>query len=339
MTGPAPEKAVLVNKARELGFEACGIARVSNWPHHDYFEQWLDQGRAGDMASWMGRSRETRKEPRRWFPDARSVIVLMMNYHQKEPRRRGRIAKYALGCDYHDLISRRLKELDRWLTEFGGEQRWAVDTSPLLEKPAAVAAGLGWQGKSTIFIHRRLGTWTFLAEVFTTLRLIPDPEEVDHCGSCRRCIDVCPTQAITGPYQLDARRCISYLTIEHKGPIPEEFRRSIGDHLFGCDDCLDVCPWNRWAQATPEPHLQQITRPDLVEMLDWSDEQFRRAFRGTPIFRLKRGRWLRNICVVLGNGGDLKDLPHLEKACQDSDALVQEHARWAVNEIRLRHPG
>lgn len=321
---------------RELGFDFCGVAAPASPPYADHFDVWLERGKAGDMTPWMGRDPEVRKNPARLLPGAQSLIVLGLNYFQPEPDRRGRIAKYALGRDYHDWIPQKLKQLDGWLQDKGGTQRIAVDTSPILEKPAAVAAGLGWQGKSTIFIHRKLGTWSFLAEVLTTLKFYADPPGRDHCGSCTRCIDVCPTRAITGPYQLDARRCISYLTIEHKGAIPEEFRRAIGDHLFGCDDCLDVCPWNRWAQKTPISELEAIRRPDLVWMLGWDDSTFREAFRGTPIFRLKRSRWLRNICVVLGNVGTRQDLPALEKAAHDEDEMVREHARWAVGEIRAR---
>jgi len=333
---PCMESQALKSKALELGFELCAVGPVASPPYAEYFSEWLGHGKAADMETWMGRQPEIRQNPAALFPAAQSLIVLGMNYYQPEPERRGRIAKYALGRDYHDLISQRLQEMDDWLSEQGGSQRKAVDTSAILEKPAAVLAGLGWQGKSTILPHPRWGTWMFLAELWTTLKFQLDTEMKNHCGSCTRCIDVCPTQAITAPYQLDARRCISYLTIEHKGPIPIEYRRAIGDHLYGCDDCLDVCPWNRWAQKTREAGLDPIQRPDLTEMLDWSDETFRSQFRGTPIFRLKRPRWLRNICVVLGNIGGEQDLPALTRAAQDPDPLVAEHATWAINEINNR---
>ena len=330
------ESRELKNKALDLGFDLCAIGPVETSPYADYFSEWLEQGCAAGMESWMGRDPEIRKNPAALLPSAKSIIVLGMNYYQPEPERRGRIAKYALGRDYHDLISQRLQQMDDWLSIQGGTQRKAVDTSAILEKPAAVMAGLGWQGKSTILIHPRWGTWMFLAELLTTLDFQRDSEMNDHCGSCTRCIDICPTQAITGPYQLDARRCISYLTIEHKGPIPIEYRRAIGDHLYGCDDCLDVCPWNRWAQKSREADFDPIPRPDLTEMLDWSDATFRSQFRGTPIFRLKRPRWLRNICVVLGNVGDAKDLPALVRAAEDPDPIIAEHALWAINEINGR---
>jgi len=329
-------KRELLGYASKLGFDFCGVAAPVPPPHSDYLDGWLERGEAGDMTAWMGRDPEARKNPTTLLPGAQSLIVLGINYFHPEPDRRGRIAKYAMGRDYHDWIPQKLKHIDTWLQKKGGTQRVVVDTSPILEKPAAVAAGLGWQGKSTIFIHRKYGTWSFLAEVLTTLKLPPDPPEEDHCGSCTRCIDVCPTQAITGPYQLDARKCISYLTIEHKGSIPVELRKAIGDHLFGCDDCLDVCPWNRWAQKTKVSELEAIPRPDLVEMLGWDDATFRNAFRGTPVFRLKRPRWLRNICVVLGNVGTRQDLPALEKAARDDDQMVREHAQWAIGEIQAR---
>ncbi|MEM6885645.1 MAG: tRNA epoxyqueuosine(34) reductase QueG [Verrucomicrobiota bacterium] len=330
------ETRALKAKALDLGFDLCAIGPVAASPHADYLSEWLEQGRAADMEPWMGRNPEVRKNPAALLPEARSLVVLGMNYYQPEPELRGRIAKYALGKDYHDLIPERLEQLDDWLAAQGGVQRKAVDTSAILEKPAAVTAGLGWQGKSTILIHPKWGTWMFLAELLTTLDFQTDPEIKNHCGSCTRCIDACPTGAITGPYQLDSRRCISYLTIEHKGAIPIQYRRAIGDHLYGCDDCLDVCPWNRWAQKTREATFDPIPRVDLTDMLGWSDDTFRNEFRGTPIFRLKRPRWLRNICVVLGNIGGANDLPALKQAADDPDPLVSEHAKWAINEINGR---
>jgi epoxyqueuosine reductase len=205
-----------------------------------------------------------------------------------------------------------------------------------MEKPIAVMAGLGWQGKNTLLIHSQHGPWLMLGSILTELEIPNDSPSNDHCGTCTRCLDACPTQAFPQPYVLDSRRCLAYLTIEHPGPIPEEFRPLLGDRLFGCDECLEVCPWNRHAQQSRELSLSPIPRADLSEMLDWDEPRFRKEFRGTPIFRLKRNRWLRNICTVLGNIGTENDLPSLEKATQDQDPLVREHAQWGKNQIMQR---
>jgi epoxyqueuosine reductase len=328
--------AELKAEALRLGFDLCGIASVQQAANGEYFQQWLDDGKAGDMTSWLSKDPVARANPATLMPEARSVIVLGLNYYQPPAARRGRISMYALGRDYHDIIPPKLDALDLWLQQHGGSQRRAVDTSALMEKPLAVSAGLGWLGKSTMLIQQKFGTWVFLAELITSLELTADQSAKDHCGSCTRCIDACPTGAITAPYQMDARRCIAYLTIEHKGGIPLELREKIGDHLFGCDDCLSVCPWNRWAQQTREAALTAIPRPDLREMLYWDDARFRREFRGTPVFRLKYNRWLRNICVVLGNTGTRDDLPALNHAAAGSDPLIAEHAAWAIGQINNR---
>lgn len=322
-------------RALGLGFDACGIAAVEAASHGEYFLKWLEEGRAGEM-DWMERGVQERLDPGRLLEGARSMIVLGMNYYQPAPAGRGRIATYALGGDYHDLMWARMREFERWLGEKGGVQRSFADTAPVLEKPMAQTAGLGWQGKSTLLIHEKWGTWLFLGEVLTTLSLAADQPEGDHCGKCTRCMDACPTQAITGPYQLDARRCIAYLTIEHRGSIPLEFREAIGDRVYGCDECLTVCPWNRWAQETRESHFAARELPDLRVMLGWSDAEFRSRFRGTPIFRLKSPRWRRNICVVLGNIGTEEDIPALEQAADRGEPLVREHALWALEKIRGR---
>lgn len=325
---------------RSLGFEVCGVTSADPVRGADYLQDWIESGQAGDMTGWLGRDVPKRADPQALLPGAQSVIVAGINYWQEPPERRGRIATYALGRDYHNVIADRLKQLDAFLQAKGGQQRIAVDSSSLMEKPAAVRAGLGWMAKSTMLLHRKWGTWLFLAEVLTTLPLKADPtEEPDHCGKCTRCINVCPTRAITAPYQLDARKCIAYLTIEHKGSIPLEYRAAIGDHLFGCEECLTVCPWNRWAQQTREAAFEPVPRPDLREMLAWDDARFREEFRGTPIFRLKRDRWLRNVCVVLGNIGAREDLPALRAATQDSSELVREHAAWAIERIDARCAG
>ena len=262
-----------------------------------------------------------------------------MNYYQPDPDRAYRIAKYALGDDYHNMMLRRLKKLCRVMREtYESVQRPYVDTGPLLEKPIAQAAGLGWQGKSTILIEPKRGTWSFLANIVTTLDLPTATEPVkDRCGTCTRCIDVCPTQAITAPYQLDATRCISYLTIEHDGPIPEHYRELIGDRLYGCDECLDVCPWNKWAEPTVEASFLPRDFPDLRTMLTWDEATFRSKMQGSPMRRLKLHRFRRNICVVLGNVGTQEDLGALSAlVASNEDSMVSEHAAWAIQGIQTR---
>jgi epoxyqueuosine reductase len=319
-----------------LGFDACYITPAGESPHYDSFEQWILEGKHGQM-DWLAREPERRKNTGNLLPECRSVILTGTNYFQTAPPQRGKIATYALGQDYHDLLGERLRTLCSWMeSRAGGRHRPFVDTSAVMEKPLAMQAGLGWQGKNTMLIHRRMGNWLSLGGILSSLELSEDKPETDHCGSCHRCIDACPTGAITAPYQLDARRCIAYLTIEHKGPIPLEYRKAIGDRLFGCDDCLSICPWNRWAQESREAHFQPIPRPELREMLQWDDATFRKHYRGSPIFRLKHPRWLRNICVVLGNIGTGEDLPSLQTLAGHTDPLIQEHALWAIGEIRLR---
>jgi len=328
-------KQALRAQALELGFSVMGVAPVQPELRRAYFLQWLAEGQHAEMA-WMARDPERRLDPQQVLPEARCIIACGFNYYQPEPRRRGRIAKYALGKDYHNLILKRLKQLCTTLRGWDGINRPYVDTGPLLEKPIGAAAGLGWQSKNTLVINPQQGQYLFLGMILTSVELPEDSAPRDRCGSCTRCIDICPTQAITAPYQLDARRCIAYLTIEHQGSIPLEFRRAIGDHLFGCDECLDVCPWNRWAQATREEKFAARTYPDLREMLDWTHDDFHAATAGTPIRRLKLPRWKRNICVVLGNTGDAHDLPALERAAADPDPMIAEHAHWAIQEIRNR---
>jgi epoxyqueuosine reductase len=268
-------------------------------------------------------------------------VVLALNYFQGPgPSKKGyRIARYAWNEDYHDLIQAKLKTLDAWMSQQGGTQRYYVDTGPVLERDFASEAGLGWGGKSTMQIHRQLGTWFFLAELITTLDLAPDPSAKDLCGKCTRCLDACPTQAITAPRRMDARRCISYLTIEHKGSIPEEFRRAMGDRIYGCDDCLTACPWNKFAQQSHEAVFQarqSVFQQRLVDFLSLSDEAFRALFAKSPIKRIKRPAFLRNVCVALGNTGTAEDLAALEKLTADDHPLIAEHATWAVQEIQRR---
>jgi epoxyqueuosine reductase len=328
-------KQALKSEATRLGFGACGVATAGRVPHAAYFLHWLEEGCHGDMA-WMARDPERRLELERVLPGVRSVVLVALNYYQPAEPGLGRMARYALGKDYHDWMEPRLEELAAFLARHGGVQKAYVDTGPVLEKSWAAQAGFAWQGKSTMALHPRLGTWFFIGTLLTTLALPPDPPLKDHCGRCTLCIDACPTGAITGAYQLDARRCIAYLTIEHKGPIPEVFREAIDDRLYGCDECLEVCPWNRWAVATRESHFQEIVRPDLRTMLRWNESEFRAHFRGSPVLRLKLERWKRNVSVVLGNRGNADDLPALEAARVSGGPLVAEHASWAIDRIHQR---
>ena len=301
----------------------------------EYYLKWIDEKQHGTMA-WMERNNERRLNPKNILPEARSILMVGLNYYQDDPPMRGRIAKYALGKDYHKLMYKRLKQLCSWMRDQGGDQKPYVDTGPLLEKPIAAEAGLGWMGKSTLLLHRKHGTFLFLGAIVTTLKLDADPIDQDHCGSCTRCLDVCPTNAFPAPYQLDATRCISYLTIEHHGSIPVEFRDAIGDRIYGCDECLDVCPWNRWAQITREIKFHFPGLPDLAETLNWDEATFVDRFQGTPIARLKLPRWKRNVCVVLGNIGTTEDLSALQREADGEDEMIVEHASWAIHKIQSR---
>ncbi len=326
--------------AADLGFDDCRIAAAGRATHADAFERWIADGCHGGMG-WLERNPHRRTDPREVLPGCRSVVTLALNYYPgSNPPSGYRIARYAWNDDYHDLIEAKLKALHETMTGLGGEQRYYVDTGPVLERDFATDAGLGWNGKSTVQIHRRLGAWFFLAELLTTLELEPDAPFGDHCGKCTRCLDACPTHAITAPHRVDARRCISYLTIENKGAIPEEFRRAIGDRLYGCDECLEVCPWNRFAQISQETtfHAREaifdLSARDIILL---EQEDFSRIFKGSPIKRIKLPRLKRNACVVLGNTGTPDDLPVLREAAAGPDPLVAEHAAWAITEITRRH--
>ncbi len=295
--------------------------------------------------SYMGRGEENRGDPQEVLRGAKSIVVLALNYFHREETRRpmhaatGKIARYAWGDDYHDVVAAKLDKIDKFLRDFGGQQKCYVDTGPILERDHAARAGIGWHGKSTMLIDRRLGTWFFLGEILTTLDLPADSPQRDRCGTCERCITACPTGAITTPHRLDARRCISYLTIELKGSIPLEFRPLIGNRIFGCDDCLDACPWNRFAQASRETAFsarRSTTGMPLREYLRLSDAEFRSLFRSSPIKRVKRRGFLRNVCVALGNVGDASDLPALECAAAGPEPLIAEHAAWAITRIQQR---
>ncbi len=326
--------------AHELGFDDCRISRAKEATHAEEYRQWVADGCAGDM-KWLERNIDRRVDPAQIIEHASSVVSLALNYlpAKNHPDVDYRIARYAWNEDYHHIIEDKLKEMNLAMEELGGTQRYYSDTGPVLERDFANDAGLGWSGKSTVQIHRRLGTWFFLAELITTLDLPPDEPFGDHCGKCTRCIDACPTDAITEPHRVDARRCISYLTIEHHGPIPMEFRKLIGDRIYGCDDCLDICPWNRFAQVSRETRFharQSVFQYQLRDFLAIDDDEFRRLFAKSPIKRIKRNRFLRNVCVALGNVGEKDDLPALECAVNDEDALISEHAAWAVSEIKKR---
>lgn len=334
---------VIRTAAEELGFALCGFARAGRAPHADAFEAWLRDGRQASM-EWMQRTAEDRINPERILPGARTVLVLATNYfHDDLPPATGtgRIGRYAWSNDYHEVIRPRLEKLAEFMTEAGGTQRCFVDSGPVLERDWAAECGISWPGKSTMGIHPELGTWFFLSVILTTLEFAPDTPLPDRCGRCTRCIDACPTAAITAPYRLDARRCLSYLTIENKGPIPVEFRRALGDRIFGCDDCLDACPWNRFAAASCDAQMQPkpgiLDRP-LRDFLSLDERGFRDMFRGSPILRAKRRGFLRNVCVALGNTGTDDDLPSLHRVLDDPEELVREHATWAVAEIAARRP-
>jgi epoxyqueuosine reductase len=363
-------KTALLAQAERLGFAFCRIAPCITPPHSAEFRAWLADGRAGEMA-WLARNADRRTDPQQVLPGARSVIVLAMNYWVPERRtNEGRItnddsrapghvpssassipsssdirhssfqiARYAWGDDYHDVIEKKLRVLDDWLASQGGRQRHYVDTGPMLERDFAALAGAGWHGKSTMLIHPELGAWFFLAEILTTLEFPPDAPLPDRCGKCTRCIAACPTGAITAPHQLDARKCISYLTIELKGSIPEAMRPSIGDRIYGCDDCAAACPWNRFAQASTEAAFaarEFVHGWALRDFLALDDDSFRALFRKSPIKRIKRRGFLRNVCVALGNVGSAVDLPALQRAALDPEPLIAEHAAWAIARISDR---
>jgi len=334
----------LASFAHEIGFDLCRIAACSEPAHATEFREWLREGAHGEM-HYMQRGEEKRCDPQKVLPGARSIVIVALNYFQGEQPRvsetgvTGRIARYAWGDDYHDLIKTKLDEVDNFLREFGGQQKCYVDTGPILERDYAAQAGAGWHGKNTMLIDERLGTWFFLAEILTTLELPPDEPVADRCGTCDRCIKACPTGAITAPYRLDARRCISYLTIELKGSIPLELRPLIGNRIFGCDDCLDVCPWNRFAQVSHETAFsarESTNGMSLREYLELTDAEFRQLFKQSPIKRIKRRGFLRNVCVALGNIGDWSDIPALRRAAADQEPLIAEHAAWAIEQIRIR---
>ena len=335
----------LIARALQEGFVKVGICRPDAVPEAaGRLRAFLAEGRHGQMG-WMGAREEWRGDPAALWPEARSVIMLAEAYTPAvDPmaglaeRGRGVFSVYAQGKDYHDLVKRRLKRLGRWLVDASGcEIKVFVDTAPVMEKPLAQAAGLGWQGKHTNLLGRDLGNWVFLGAIFTTLELEPDAPEVSHCGNCTACLDVCPTRAFPAPYQLDARRCISYLTIEHKGPVEPELRALMGNRIYGCDDCLAVCPWNKFAQRSALPDFderQGLTGQQLVTLFAWTEEEFLRNTEGSAIRRIGHERWLRNIAVAMGNalraGCDDGIRTALQSRLGSESALVREHVEWAL---------
>lgn len=335
-------------KAHRLGFDDVRIAPADGIPQAgDRLRGFLDKGYHGTMA-WMADTAERRASPPALWPEVKSVIMLAMNYGpdgspENHPLAHlndgstGGISVYARHRDYHDIIKGRLKELAGFLvSRAGGDVKVFVDTAPVMEKPLGEAAGLGWQGKHTNLVSRELGSWFFLGAIFTTLDLPPSGAETDHCGSCRACLDSCPTGAFPAPYQLDARRCISYLTIEHPGPVPAEFREAIGNRIYGCDDCLAACPWNKFASAAREARLiarEDLKNPKLADLLALDDTAFRKLFSGSPIKRIGRNRFLRNVLIAAGNSGLPELTDKVRPLLKDPDPVVRGTAVWAFRRL------
>ncbi|WP_306259417.1 tRNA epoxyqueuosine(34) reductase QueG [Pararhizobium sp. IMCC21322] len=329
---------------QEYGFDAMAIC-PAHLPDHiaENLATFLGDKRHGSMA-WMEETAARRADPRTLWPEAKSVIMLAMNYGpddnplpQLQRKSEGTISVYAQNRDYHDIIKGKLKTVaGRFASRNKADVKVFVDTAPVMEKPLAAQAGLGWQGKHTNLVSREFGSWLFLGSIFTDMDLPSDTPEIDHCGSCRACLDICPTNAFPAPYQLDARRCISYLTIEHKGPIPQEFRTAMGNRIYGCDDCLAVCPWNKFAAEAREAKLQaraDLKHPDLAFLAGLDDAAFRKHFSGSPIKRIGRDRFLRNVLIAIGNSGD-PDLAETARThLTDPDPVVRDAAEWALDQF------
>jgi epoxyqueuosine reductase len=340
-------KAALANQARVLGFDCIGVTdpdAIGRAGSH--FREFLDSGAHGDM-DWLAAQPERRTDPRVLWPAVRSIIMLGVNYGPDENPleilkrgTRGDISAYAQGDDYHDVIKKRLKTLARWLVSVTGDEvKVFVDTAAVMEKPLAQAAGLGWQGKHTNLVSREFGSWLFLGAIFTASDLPRDEADGDHCGSCRSCQDICPTAAFPAPYKLDARRCISYLTIENKGPIPREFREAIGNRIYGCDDCLAVCPWNKFAQSGRETKLAaraELRAPRLADLVRLDDAAFRALFAKSPVKRIGRDRFVRNVLIAIGNSGDISLVEAAKPLLDDESPLVRGAAVWALSQLMNR---
>ncbi|MEO0865085.1 MAG: tRNA epoxyqueuosine(34) reductase QueG, partial [Pseudomonadota bacterium] len=330
---------------QEAGFATCRVTTPDAIPHvPERLAAFLADGRHGQM-DWLADRAAWRGGPRVLWPEARSVIMLAEPYTPEhnpladlQDRECGVISVYARGKDYHDICKKRLKRLARWLVaEAACEVKVFVDTAPVAEKPLAAAAGLGWQGKHTNLVSRDLGNWFFLGAIFTTAELTPDDPEEDHCGNCRRCLEICPTDAFPAPYQLDARRCISYLTIEHKGPVDANLRPALGNRIYGCDDCLAVCPWNKFASAARDQRYAAragLDKPALTDLAALDDAAFRAKFSGSPIKRTGRDRFVRNVAYAIGNSGRPELLASVQALVEDADAAVADAARWAVDRLR-----
>ncbi len=337
----SPPKDEIRAEALRLGFTTAGFAEaVLPDSVRAGLNGFIEAGQHGEMA-WMTDRLAERAQPKVLWPDVVSVVALGLSYAPGEDplavlaqREHGAVSVYAQGRDYHDVVKKRLKQLARWmLRHFGGDVKVFVDTAPVAEKPLAQRAGLGWQGKHTNLVSRPHGNWLFLGEVFTTLALPPDAAEHDHCGTCSACLDICPTRAFPAPYRLDARRCISYLTIEHAGPIPHEFRRAMGNRIYGCDDCLAVCPWNKFARAHAEPAFAGRGAPGLAELATLDDAAFRRRFSGSAVKRIGRNRFVRNVAIAIGNSGAASLRDAARSLAGDADPVVAEAGQWATEQL------
>jgi len=341
---PAKFKAQFIARARAEGFDVAGVTTPDGIGEAGArLDAFLAGGMHGEMG-WLETHSERRRDPRALWPDVRSIIMLGMNYGPEtdplailEDRWRGAVSAYARGRDYHDVVKGKLKTLGGWLhRETGADIKVFVDTAPVMEKPLAQSAGIGWQGKHTNLVSRELGSWLFLGAIFTAAELPPDNPETDHCGNCRACLDICPTDAFPAPYQLDARRCISYLTIEHKGHIPREFRAAMGNRIYGCDDCLAVCPWNKFSEAASEAKFsaRPITQgAPLSDLLELDDASFRAAFSGSPVKRTGRDRFIRNVLIAAGNSGDASLMPKVKRLMADENPLIRAMAVWAAGRL------
>jgi epoxyqueuosine reductase len=337
-------KARLVAQAEAEGFAMARVCRPDAIPEvAERLEAFIQAGHHGTM-TWMAERRAWRGDPAALWPEARSILMLAEPYTPEhdpmeilERRDRATISVYAQGRDYHDVLKKRLKRVARWLVaETGCEVKVFVDTAPVPEKPLGQAAGIGWQGKHTNLLSRDLGNWFFLGAIFTTLELEPDAPETEHCGSCRKCLDICPTDAFPAPFRLDARRCISYLTIEHKGPVDEALRPLMGNRIYGCDDCLAVCPWNKFAVAARDAKYaarENLVAPALADLAGLDDAGFRAMFSGSPIKRIGRARFLRNVAYAIGNSGDAELLGAVRPLTEDPDAVLADAASWAVRQL------